>query len=497
MWKGVNNMNGGILRKKAIFTSICMLFILCSLAASGAPSDDATAASANPVSLDPKHPAYATFYLSVPAAAFHPREKGYSFANGGNMMYHIDNPGGDIGYYYAALYLPNAATFTQLCFFFSDFWMGSAAGVTLYRSSHLSNTGEGLAAMLTSTDSANGSVCASSFTYPNVDNTNYGYYLVFSIADSAEPYMQNVLLNGVTIQYTIPSYTGYDYLSIPAAGFVPYSDDQSYVNQGNWVWYSGGTGSADFQAPVFLPDGATALDATFYYYDTDTIYDAQASLRRTDLADNWNPTMADFTPTGNPGLSSNYYNIGNFASISNGANGYWTFFRLPASPNIVGKSLVVHFSTGSESNLLQTISIPAAAFTPITNLQDYENHGRFLKHFSGTTHQYVAPVYVPHGVYLRRMIFYYNQTGAEYAEVQLFSIAHGSTGGVPAINYIDTTGSGFRSDSADLYNTQVDNITEDLLLVFTLSANSAWPCGVVIEYSYYESLVFLPTLKKN
>jgi hypothetical protein len=493
--KGEKKMKGRILRKKTILTSSCMLFILFGLATSGAPSRAANVSSVDPTNSSPN---LAVTYLSVPADAFHPREKDYEFVNGGNSLFHLNDPHSDTGDYYAALYLPNGATLTQLSFFFSDYWAENSAGLTLLRSYHLSDSPEALAATLTSTDSPNGSATTSSFFYPIVDNPNYVYYLRFSIPDSPDPYNKNVSLNGVTIQYIPPGYgSGNDYLSIPAAGFTPYSDDLSYINQGNWVWYNGGSGGADFQAPVFLPDGATAIDATFYYYDTDTINNAQASLRRTDLAQAWEPAMADFTPTGNPGLSFYNNSITNFASINNNANGYWTFFRFPASPNVYGKSLVVHYSYGSGSSGVEAISIPAAAFTPVTKYQDYDNHGRYLIHIGGTTNQYVAPVYVPHGAYLRRMTFYYNQFGSHYAEVQLFGIDHGSSGGVPAINYIDTIGYGFRSDSVTLYNYQVDNIHENLGLSFTVPADSAWPCGVVIEFSKYKSLVFLPVVQKK
>jgi len=220
-------------------------------------------------------------------------------------------------------------------------------------------------------------------------------------------------------------------------------------------------------------------------------------LRRTDLADTWNPTMADFGPTGNPGFSSLYSSIMNFASINNGSNGYWSFFRLPASANVRGKSLLIYYSLGSGPNPMETISIPAAAFTPVTNAQDYENHGRYLKHFGGSTYQYLAPVYAPHGAYLRRMIFYYNQIGATTDRVTLYAYEYAGYPGGGIINTVFSDGLGYQSGSASLYNYKVDNINERLYLELALTANNIWPCGVVIEYSRYASLLFLPTVQKN
>lgn len=61
------------------------------------------------------------------------------------------------------------------------------------------------------------------------------------------------------------------------------------------------------------------------------------------------------------------------------------------------------------------ITIPAAAFQPWTNGQLYENHARYLKHLgpgaigSRGDYWYIAPIYLPDGATINKVIFHWYQ----------------------------------------------------------------------------------------
>ncbi len=65
-------------------------------------------------------------------------------------------------------------------------------------------------------------------------------------------------------------------------------------------------------------------------------------------------------------------------------------------------------SAGEDGNSPQPLgqtdylSIPAAAFTPISQNYNYENHGRYIKAFGGVS-KFRAPVYLPTGSVIKRI----------------------------------------------------------------------------------------------
>ncbi len=73
------------------------------------------------------------------------------------------------------------------------------------------------------------------------------------------------------------------YLSIPAAAFIPVSNDTIFTHTGHTLT-PGNSSSKSFLAPVQLPHGADVTNLTYYWTDNDATYDSTAFLYRIDLA---------------------------------------------------------------------------------------------------------------------------------------------------------------------------------------------------------------------
>jgi hypothetical protein len=434
------------------------------------------------------------YTLSIPAAAFRAQYETQDFENKGGRLRHIDNSGHSGGIYQAAVFMPNSATVTRVTFYFMDNLAAQNAYFYLTRAGNADNSVDNLASLV-SNDSAS-SVSTTAFSYPIINNFTYMYYLTYVAPYSSSPDTSNVSLYGVKIEYSLPLFApATDYRSLPAAGFIPYSGDYWYANRGRELNFmnESGLGTGDFQAPLFLPDRANIHDATFYYFDNHVSKGGEAHLNSTDLAGGW-PELGSFFTSGSPGYSHDSHSFS--YEINNATNAYWTFFRLPSSSSeVMGKSLVVSFSYPTTFSILDHISVPAGAFVPEREAQDYENHGRFLKHFGGTDNIYVAPITLPQGERIKRMTFYYDQIGAGHAYALLqASLFNNMTWTLASI---ESGGTGFTSTSQMLPEEPfyiINNLTSVYWVKFILPVNDVWPCGVVVETS--DRLVYLPAVQK-
>lgn len=134
-----------------------------------------------------------TSYVSVAAAAFHPRVDGYDFTNNGHTL---NNENSDSDYYLAPVQLPHGAIVTELTFYWSD-ESSEDGSCNLYRID-LAGGEEPMALAYTSGDAgASTSSEDTTIDYAAVDNSQYAYYLWLVLPENT------VRAYGVVIKYTI------------------------------------------------------------------------------------------------------------------------------------------------------------------------------------------------------------------------------------------------------------------------------------------------------
>jgi hypothetical protein len=134
-----------------------------------------------------------TSYVSVPAAAFHPRGGGYDFTNNGHTLQNGDSAS---DFYLAPVQLPHGATVTKMTFYWWDYSTPNNGLCSLYRI-NLAGSEDQMANALTSGDAgASTSSEDTIINYAKVDNSQYAYYLWLHLPDSA------VKAHGVVIEYT-------------------------------------------------------------------------------------------------------------------------------------------------------------------------------------------------------------------------------------------------------------------------------------------------------
>ncbi|MFN2185308.1 MAG: hypothetical protein ACK2UU_15060 [Anaerolineae bacterium] len=140
---------------------------------------------------------------------------------------------------------------------------------------------------------------------------------------------------------------------------------------------------------------------------------------------------------------------------------------------------------------VQRLTIPAAAFTPGAQYYSYENHGRYLKYFEGSspsdTGYFVAPVLLPQGATLSRLTFHYKDGGAGQADLLLVRHTHDTQGSLLMAELLssDIWAPSFGSASTTNFNPTalIDNSLYSYYLNLSLPPGGlVWGCGVEIEY---------------
>jgi hypothetical protein len=134
------------------------------------------------------------------------------------------------------------------------------------------------------------------------------------------------------------------------------------------------------------------------------------------------------------------------------------------------------------------LSIPAAAFHPLSGQYDFENHGRFLKQFAGGTGSglYLAPVQLPHGATVTAVTFRWYDTlvGTEGAAIMRRSNrTSASEDNMAYAATFDEGGYGSSQDNTIAYAT-VDNANYTYYVQWQIpsAAPQVWGCSVDIEY---------------
>ena len=201
-------------------------------------------------------------------------------------------------------------------------------------------------------------------------------------------------------------------LTIPAAAFTPFEDGYDYENHGRYLKHlhsaGGGTERGWYYAPVQLPHGAEVTKFTFYWYDGLMLEDGVAKLQRAWFYSDNFEDMAEATSSLYPGYGSSVDTTISNANISLGNYSYWVVWDLPASAGVMGCSVVIEYNPLPQDAGI--LLIPAAAFTPFEDGYHYQNAGRHLRAYYGTSgdyHWYVAPVQLPQGARVGEFHFFW------------------------------------------------------------------------------------------
>ena len=443
-----------------------------------------------------------TQVLSIPGCGFHPKDNTHHYLCLDSLLGHYTSSSGT-GIYHAPLHLPDQSIINKISFHYYDPAEGADGNLSLFKVVLSVGAIPGsakLADLSSSGSEMYGTVSTASGFSQLIENSNYDYYFTFTAPDGV-----SIGLPRVEVEYTLPSDSSvYEYLDLPPAGFVPYSDDLEYRNFGWYADNNSTTTPVHLQAPVLLPDGALVHAGWFYYYDNNAAINVRAHLHRTDLAGSWDPSdaMADFESFETNQYSVSAVALTKYTRIDNSKYAYWIYYELPASaelpPVMGGRGHVIRFKN-EQVYPLRSISIPAAAFSPKTDGQVYANHGRYLESH-GVDNIYIAPLYLEEGKTIRRVKFYYERKGSPTTEAVATLIESTDLGGYP-LSELTSSGTGWRyTDSGLLHDLVVDNQHHSYTLEWKLpesytSDTHVLPSGVVIEIADGDDLLFIPIVR--
>jgi hypothetical protein len=348
--------------------------------------------------------------ITIPAAAFRPNQDGYTYDNAGYWLKHSSFgnicPSGCEAIYYAPVHLPHTAVITGMTAYIEDNNTTYHATVDLMEGV-LANGSVSFPyiASVSSPAGINSGFTPYSQTglSSGVDNANHAYYLRYS-TPMEQTSSNEINLGGVQISYLEYPPPSTSYFSLTGADFTPFSDQVDYSNSG--VSVEEGQGHEwDFQAGVILPNGARLDQMTFYYLEHATRTVSANLCRVNDFQGNYT-CLSPLTSATGTGYGSATSTISSNRNVDNIHYAYWLFYRFAAGPKPYG--VVIQYTPKFYSTDERYFSIPAASFVPRNDTYSYENHGRFLKHFSGGDSNggaYMAPFAPPPGSSVTFMSF--------------------------------------------------------------------------------------------
>lgn len=133
-------------------------------------------------------------YLSVPAAAFVPKDPTHEYYNDG---YRLINPATGVGPdFVAPVHLPNGATVTKVVVYFYDDSSDGSDYVWVWLGRNEHDNDFSTMAYVFSTDVGDGSNHDDTIDYATIDNSQYSYFLELDLHSTA------VVAYGVIIEYT-------------------------------------------------------------------------------------------------------------------------------------------------------------------------------------------------------------------------------------------------------------------------------------------------------
>ena len=141
-----------------------------------------------------------------------------------------------------------------------------------------------------------------------------------------------------------PSATKTGYLSVPAGAFIAESTTREYYNFGSYFY-----GKGWFYAPVYLPNEATVIKLTFYWYDY-SVSDAQLLLLRYPFGGS-EEKMVDIWTSGYGGNGFTEENTIDFADIDNTGYSYFLAVSLTDVGNLQYHTVLIEYTyvTGGSS----------------------------------------------------------------------------------------------------------------------------------------------------
>ncbi len=129
---------------------------------------------------------------------------------------------------------------------------------------------------------------------------------------------------------------GPGYVMVPATAFIP-RDNTTLFSRANGVILTTKTGSVfyTYDAPVYLPDGATVTKLILYYQDTDVSKNIQIDLWYGPLPGNTGQSMANVVSDNQSNMNPVYKETTTFlySQVSNQANAYYIKLTLPPPSN--------------------------------------------------------------------------------------------------------------------------------------------------------------------
>ena len=133
-----------------------------------------------------------TSYLSISAGAFNPRSDSYEYINSGVALQNLDN---NSDFYVATVDLPHGATVTNVTFYWNDTSIPRGGRCALYRYDFTEDL-DTMVDIWSVGSSGIGNSYDNSIVYATIDNSQYGYYLLWVLQDI------DVIGHGVVIEYT-------------------------------------------------------------------------------------------------------------------------------------------------------------------------------------------------------------------------------------------------------------------------------------------------------
>jgi hypothetical protein len=440
--------------------------------------------------------------ITIPAAAFRPNQDGYTYDNAGYWLKHSSFggicPSGCDATYYAPVHLPHTAIITGMTAYIEDNNPAYHATVDLMEGV-LAN-GSVSFPYIASVSSPAG--INSGFTpysqsglSSGVDNANHAYYLRYS-TPMEQTSSDEINLAGVQISYLEYAPATTSYFSLTGADFTPFADEVDYSNSGVSL-ENGQAHEWDFQAGVIVPHGAR-LDQMTFYYRKNSEKTVSANLCRVDdfqgnytcLSSLASATGSGYGSTISPVFSHNVNNI---------FYAYWLFYRFEAGPIPYG--VVIQYTPKIYSTDERYFSIPAASFVPRNDTYSYENHGRYLKHFSGGESSggaYMAPFAPPPGSSVTFMSFKVGNS-VDSTPGQLVLLNSTIAGNLHEMwsHYTLTTGGWYGIGSSSIFRNPIDYPNNAYYLRFNLppSTMDDWvtALGARGEWAYRN---YLSTISK-
>jgi hypothetical protein len=441
--------------------------------------------------------------ITIPAAAFRPNQDGYTYDNAGYWLKHSSFgnicPSGCEADYYAPVHLPHTAVITGMTAYIEDNNTTYHATVDLMEG--ILANGSVSFPYIASVSSPAGinsgftPYSQSGLSY-GVDNANHAYYLRYS-TPMEQTSSDEINLGGVQISYIEYSPANPSYFSLTGADFTPFADEVDYSNSGVSL-ENDLANEWDFQAGVVLPNGARLDRMTFYYreYATKTV---SANLCRVYNYSGDYTCLSSLASTTGSGFGSATSTVFSSNIVNNIPYAYWLFYRFEAGPIPFG--VVIQYTPKIYSTDERYFSIPAASFVPRNDTYSYENHGRYLKHFSGGDSNggaYMAPFAPPSGSSVTYMSFKVgNSANSTPGELLLLRSAISGTLHEMWSQYTLTIGGWYEMGSSNISRHPIDYSHNAYYLRFNLPPSTVgdWvtALGARGEWAYRG---YLPEVRK-